>query len=121
MAPDVSGSSSASRDAAHPTVAARRATSRSIIGLTAWWLTFPVALWIGAALMDDDVYGESFWDWVGRILMWVGVGGALLSPITGIAVALFGRQRGACVRFAMMGALSYGGCLWLLYALLTVD
>ena len=43
------------------------------------------------------------------------------SPIAGTAVALFGRQRRACVRFAMMGALSYGVFLWLLYALLTAD
>ncbi|GAA0269885.1 hypothetical protein GCM10009527_077720 [Actinomadura nitritigenes] len=121
MAPDASGSSSASPDAARSAAAAGRVASRFITGLTAWWLAFPVALWIGSALIGDNVYDETFWDRVGRMLMWVGVGGALLSPIAGTAVALFGRQRRACVRFAMMGALSYGVFLWLLYALLTAD
>ncbi|MEU9021203.1 hypothetical protein [Actinomadura sp. NPDC048394] len=98
-----------------------RVTSRLIVGLTAWWLAFPIAFWAGSALFDGDVYVDSFWDWVGRILLILAIGGALLSPIAGIVVSLAGRRRGACVQFAMMAALSFGVFFYFLYALLTVD
>ncbi|HEU5027177.1 MAG TPA: hypothetical protein VFV01_19825 [Spirillospora sp.] len=98
-----------------------RVASRLIAGLTAWWVACPFAFCAGSALFDDDVYADSFADWVGRVLLILAIGGALLSPIAGIVVSLTGRRRGACAQFAMMAAVSFGGFSYLLYALLTAD
>ena len=84
--------------------------------MISWWFAFPVALALGFALdggSSENVLERS--TTVG--LHWAGIGGAVLAPIMGLAVALLGRRRKASGYFATMGALTLCVVLFLLYAL----
>lgn len=97
--------------------------SRLIAWLTGWWLASPVLFWALAVLAenDGDTYHDSFLDLVGAALGWMGIGGVVLAPIAGLVAASIARRRRACVRFALMGAVSVAAVLLVLYALLHAD
>ncbi|REE96851.1 hypothetical protein [Thermomonospora umbrina] len=88
-----------------------------LVGPAAWWCGFPLALAVGLALVDGDSYAFGARDWAARVVLWMGLGGAVLAPVVGLVVALIGRRGRACAAFAAMGALSLGGFLYILYAL----
>ncbi|MEJ3747851.1 hypothetical protein WEI85_31735 [Actinomycetes bacterium KLBMP 9797] len=94
-----------------PAVASAVTTAdRAITALTVWWLAFPVAICAGVGIFAEPSR-YAFWDAIGKALLWVGLGGAAVAPAAGIVVALIGRRRRACWRFALMGAVSISGAV----------
>lgn len=93
-----------------------RVVSWVVVGMTSWWLAFPLALAVGFALVDGasgNVVGRS----AAVALLWAGMGGAALAPVAGLVAAAVGRRRKAGAYFAAMAAVTICCVLFILYAL----
>ncbi|MFG2975333.1 hypothetical protein ACGFYY_20420 [Streptomyces sp. NPDC048331] len=86
------------------------AVGRLITGLSLWWTAVPVVFVAQAFLGAAGVRGP-LGDGLVLVMLWACVGGILLAPALGYAVARATGHARARKRFATMGALSLGFCL----------
>ncbi|MFE9106015.1 hypothetical protein [Actinomadura geliboluensis] len=101
---------------AGPRTGSARIVSWVVVGMTSWWLAFPLVIAIGLALVDEasgNVVGRS----AAVALLWAGLGGAALAPVAGLVAAVVGRRRKAGAYFVGMGAVTVCCVLFILYAL----
>ncbi|WP_158820884.1 MULTISPECIES: hypothetical protein [unclassified Streptomyces] len=80
------------------------------MGLSLWWTAVPVVFVAQAFVGASGVRGP-LGDGLVRVTLWACVGGIVLAPALGFAVARATGHTEARKRFTTMGALSLGFCL----------
>ncbi|MFD5409855.1 hypothetical protein [Streptomyces nojiriensis] len=83
---------------------------RWITGLSLWWTAVPVVL-VGQMFIGTSGVRDPLGEALVRVLLWACVGGIVLAPVVGFALARATGHTEARRRFATMGALSLGFCL----------
>ncbi|MFJ6483888.1 MULTISPECIES: hypothetical protein [unclassified Streptomyces] len=83
---------------------------RLITGLSLWWTAVPVVFVAQAYIWSAGVRGP-LGEGVVFVLLWACIGGVVLAPVLGFAVAQVAGHTEARRRFVTMGALSLGFCV----------